>query len=184
MNLALSFADLCVAKLLPWLQSVTHRCDVAGSVRRRRSVVGDLDFVAVPKLSVGEDLMGHVTEVMDVTAYDIRERAKKDKWTMVKDGPSYFSWQAASVQVDLWLVDPGTYVSNLICRTGSKEHNVAMATRARDLGLEWKSTTGLFRLGKPIDLESEEDFYKRLKLPFIPPESRDFPALNEYLKPV
>jgi DNA polymerase (family 10) len=182
--MTLAFADQCVAKLLPWLQSITVKCEVAGSVRRRRPVVGDLDFVGVPRLQIGEDLLGNVTELVNVSANHIRERATTDGWTLTKDGPSYFSWISAHVQVDLWLVDPPTYISNLVCRTGSKEHNVTMATHARDLGLEWKSTKGIYRRGDLLKLETEEDFYRALKLPFIPPESRDLPNLHNFFSTV
>ena len=171
--MTLSFADKCVEKLLPWLRSISIKAEVAGSVRRRRPDVNDLDFVCVPILKIESDLLGQVVGVKDETAEAIRERIKAEAWTPLKDGPSYFQWIAKGVQVDVWLVDPSTFISNLICRTGSKEHNIQIAERARKMGKEWRSTKGIYSRGSLIKLETESEFYHALNLPWIDPELRE-----------
>ena len=101
--MTLSFADKCVEKLLPWLRGISVKAEVAGSVRRRRPEVNDLDFVCVPTLKVARDLMGDVLELRDETAVAIRERIQAEAWAPIKDGPLYFQWIAKGVQVDVWL---------------------------------------------------------------------------------
>jgi DNA polymerase/3'-5' exonuclease PolX len=171
--MTLSFADKCVEKLLPWLRGISVKAEVAGSVRRRRPEVNDLDFVCVPLLKIESDLLGNIAGMKDETADAIRERIKSEAWAPIKDGPSYFQWIAKGVQVDVWLVDPPTFISNLICRTGSKEHNILMAERARKMGKEWRSTKGIYSRGELLRLETESEFYHALNLPLIAPEERE-----------
>ena len=171
--MTLSFADKCVEKLLPWLRGISVKAEVAGSVRRRRPEVNDLDFVCVPILKIESDMLGQVVGMRDHTAETIRARIHDEAWTPLKDGPSYFQWIAKGVQVDVWLVDPPTFISNLIYRTGSKEHNILIAERARKMGKEWRSTKGIYSLGKLLNVETEIEFYGKLHLPWMDPELRD-----------
>ena len=179
--MTLSFADKCVEKLLPWLRGISVKAEVAGSVRRRRPEVNDLDFVCVPTLKVARDLMGDVLQLEDQTAVAIRERIRADAWAPIKDGPFYFQWIAKGVQVDVWLVDPPTFISNLICRTGSKEHNILIADRARKQGKEWRSTKGIYCRGELMRLETESEFYHALNLPLIAPEEREGPIVQRII---
>ena len=180
--MTLSFADKCVEKLLPWLRGISVKAEVAGSVRRRRPDVNDLDFVCVPILKIESDMLGQVVGMKDETAEAIRERIKAEAWTQLKDGPSYFQWIAKGVQVDVWLVDPPTFISNLVCRTGSKEHNILIAERARKMGKEWRSTKGIYSRGSLIKLETESEFYHALNLPLIAPENREWHGVTDVIR--
>ncbi|MDX1631669.1 MAG: DNA polymerase/3'-5' exonuclease PolX [Thermoanaerobaculia bacterium] len=133
---------------------------VAGSVRRARETVGDLDFVlAVPgeeREEVAEQLQSH-PEVERTVA------AGETKVTIRVVG----GWQ-----VDFRLVEDEELPSALHHFTGSKEHNIQIRGRAKDRGL-LVNEYGLFRGEERLSLEDEEDLFRVLDLAFVPPELRE-----------
>ena len=136
------------------------RLDLAGSARRMKETVADLDLVATadePE-AVGARLAAFptVSEVL----------ARGSTRTSVR--------LASGVQVDLRVVAPGDHATALHHLTGSKAHHVRLRGLARDRGYSL-SEYGLARLdgGAPVTVASEEELYARLGLPFIPPELRE-----------
>lgn len=141
----------------------------AGSFRRRRESIGDLDLLAEtsdgPALIERFTTLGVVDSVLNRGAYKAAVRLLR--------GP----------QVDLMLMPPGTAGTYRIHFTGSKEHNVRLRERARDQG--WSlSEKGFLRIGedgRPLtgpDAElrtfaTEAEAYAFLGLPFIEPELRE-----------
>ncbi len=141
----------------------------AGSYRRRRETVGDLDLLA--ETSEPGALMERFTSLGTV-GHIVARGGHKSAIRMLR-GP----------QVDLMVMPPGTAGTYLLHFTGSKEHNVKLRARARDRG--WSlSEHGFLRIGEdgePLagpDAElrtfsSEADAYAFLDLPFIEPELRE-----------
>ena len=135
------------------------RIELAGSARRWKETVGDLDIVAssVEPARLA-DALASAPGVESVAA-------KGDTKTTVR--------LAGGLSVDLRVVPPPEYASLLHHMTGSKEHNVRLRGLARDRGFtlsEW----GLDRLdgsGK-VPIRSEEDVYRALGLQPVPPELR------------
>lgn len=131
---------------------------VAGSYRRRRDTVGDLDILATARngKAVGEQL----------TKYE-------NVATVVAHGPTRTTVVLRSgLQVDLRIVPAASYGAALLYFTGSKAHNIALRGIANDRG--WKlNEYGLFKGGQRIAGMTEEEIYRKLKLPFIPPEMRE-----------
>ncbi|MGE5592022.1 MAG: DNA polymerase/3'-5' exonuclease PolX [Bacillota bacterium] len=150
---ALPLRDAVAA--LPGVQ----RAELAGSLRRRRDTVGDVDLVAAADdppavLAAFAGLRG-VVEVLG---------QGDSKCSVVLDNGR---------QVDLRAVLPEQFASTLHHFTGSKEHNVRLRARARDLGLKLNEY-GLFREdGSAVPVGSEEDIYGVLGLAYIPPELRE-----------
>jgi DNA polymerase (family 10) len=161
-RLLLHDADALVAGLLHRLRQVkaVRRIEPAGSLRRRRSTIGDLDLLAAvdsagPLFKALEDLL----EVDRVLA------AGTDKTSiLMSDGP----------QVDLMVCPPADWGTHLVHFTGSKEHNVALRGRALDRGLSL-SEKGfkVVETGELQHVATEEEVYARLDLPWIPPELRE-----------
>jgi len=136
------------------------RISLAGSIRRRKESVGDVDILVTS---------GEPSKVMDVftqLAEVKRVLAKgKTKSTIVLTN---------NLQVDLRVVEEGSFGSALQYFTGSKEHNIRL--RAMALEKNWKlSEYGLFDKGtdKKIAGEDEEEIYKALGLSYIEPELRE-----------
>ncbi|HYL40558.1 MAG TPA: helix-hairpin-helix domain-containing protein, partial [Candidatus Binatus sp.] len=148
------------------------RIVAAGSYRRRRETIGDIDLLAeTPDGAAVVDRFVGLPSVETVLGRGPHKAAVK----LGGRGP----------QVDLMVMPPGAAGTYLIHFTGSKEHNVRLRERARDQG--WSlSEYGFARLGEDgqIELangeaaelqtfETEADAYAFLGLPFIEPELRE-----------
>jgi DNA polymerase (family 10) len=141
----------------------------AGSYRRRRETIGDLDLLA--ETTEAGALMARFTQ-LGAPADVVARGGHKSAIRLVR-GP----------QVDLMVMPPGTAGAYRLHFTGSKEHNVRLRARARDRG--WSlSEYGFQRIGEdgePLtgaDAElrtfaTEEEAYAFLGLPFIEPELRE-----------
>ena len=134
------------------------RVVVAGSYRRRRDTVGDLDVVVTAKdgATVGNKLVSY-ENVTDVLAH----------------GPTRTTVVLRSgLQVDIRAVPEESYGAALLYFTGSQAHNIRLRAIAAHRG--WKlNEYGLFSGRRRIAGLTEEDIYKKLGLAFIPPELRE-----------
>lgn len=115
------------SRVVERLAPACHRIEIAGSLRRRELMVGDIEIVAVPKLDL--DLFGNPTSVSEV------DRLLAG-WplTLLKNGPRYkqFSFVGSLgniYKVDLFLQpDPATWGVNFLIRTGSADFSHKMVT--------------------------------------------------------
>jgi len=134
------------------------RVVVAGSYRRRRDTVGDLDILVTSKHgpAVGNKLVGY-ENVAEVVAH----------------GPTRTTVVLRSgLQVDVRAVPEESYGAALLYFTGSKAHNIALRGLANER--DWKlNEYGLFSGKRRIAGATEEEVYKKLGLAFIPPELRE-----------
>ena len=136
------------------------RVEPAGSVRRRKETVGDLDILVTST---------DPARVMDAFARlpqvaDVLERGPTKASVRHREG----------IQVDLRVVEPATFGAALQYFTGSKEHNI----RIREMAVKKRlkiSEYGVFREpgGKRIAGATEEEVYAAVGLPWIPPELRE-----------
>ena len=135
---------------------------VAGSLRRLKETVGDLDFI-VASSDPGPvmDWFTSIDAVQEVSA---------------KGGTKSSVRFAGGLQADLRVVPAAQFAYALHHFTGSKEHNVAMRQRALAKGYslsEWGLTPRTEDNGANPDLNSEKELFAFLDLPFIPPELRE-----------
>lgn len=131
---------------------------VAGSFRRRRDTVGDLDILVTAKRgdAAGDRLVAY-ENVAEVVAHG-RTRST----VILRSG----------LQVDLRAVPEESYGAALLYFTGSKAHNIALRSIAIEHG--WKlNEYGLFKGRRRIAGETETSIYKKLGLAFVPPELRE-----------
>ncbi|MBI4949545.1 MAG: DNA polymerase/3'-5' exonuclease PolX [Deltaproteobacteria bacterium] len=133
---------------------------LSGSLRRWKEEVGDLDILATCKdpEAVMDRFLTH-PEIKDVLA-----KGKTKSTVALKSG----------LQVDLRALDKKSFGAALQYFTGSKAHNVAIRDRAKRMGLK-VSEYGVFNsaTGKRVAGSKEEDVYKAVGLPWIPPELRE-----------
>jgi DNA polymerase (family 10) len=134
------------------------RVVVAGSYRRRRDKVGDLDVLVTAKN--GTEVGNRLVEYENVAQ-------------VVAHGPTRTTVVLRSgLQVDVRAVPDESYGAALLYFTGSKAHNIALRGLANQHG--WKlNEYGLFSGKRRIAGATEEDVYKKLGLPFIEPELRE-----------
>ena len=147
-----------IAAYLAKLPGVTAVA-VAGSIRRRRETVGDVDIVA------GGDEQAPVMQTVT---------AMPSVLSVIAQGPTKTSVTLRNgLNVDVRLVTPAQYPSALHHFTGSKEHNVALRGLAREMGLKI-SEYGVERSdGSIVLVEDEAALYRLLGLEFIEPELRE-----------
>ncbi|MBI5233334.1 MAG: DNA polymerase/3'-5' exonuclease PolX [Deltaproteobacteria bacterium] len=135
-------------------------CMPAGSLRRWKETIGDLDILAVCKKAA--PIMDHFT------SYPLL------KEVIAKGGTLSTIILRSGLQVDLRVVDLSSFGAALQYFTGSKAHNIVLRERARKMGLKINEY-GVFREidDKRIAGRTEEDVYSSVGLPFIPPELRE-----------
>ena len=153
----LSVAEAEAEALVGFLRN-GGRVVVAGSYRRRRDTVGDLDIVVTTAdgATVGNRLTGY-ENVAQVLAH----------------GPTRTTVVLRSgLQVDVRAVPEQSYGAALLYFTGSQAHNIALRGLAVHRG--WKlNEYGLFSGRRRIAGLTEEEIYRKLGLEFIPPELRE-----------
>ena len=134
--------------------------EAAGSLRRWKDSIGDLDIICITDRP--EDAIHAFTTHPDVK--DVIASGKTKSSVKLRNG----------MQVDLRVLDETSYGSGLLYFTGSKAHNVALRDLAKRKGLKINEY-GVFK--EPGDVwiagETEEDVYKSVGLPWIPPELRE-----------
>ncbi|MCG9480165.1 MAG: DNA polymerase/3'-5' exonuclease PolX [Actinomycetia bacterium] len=134
------------------------RASMAGSLRRKKEVVKDIDLVASSTSPA---------EVMD---FFISFAAQKD---IIARGETKSSITLKSgINADLRIVEDYQYPYALHHFTGSREHNTAMRSRSKKLGIKMNEY-GLFEQDKLIECSSEEDLFKVFSMSYIPPELRE-----------
>lgn len=135
------------------------RAEVAGSVRRRRELIRDLDFVieleGAPDTIVRR--LGGIPGVHEFVAES--DRALTLRF-------------ASGTVADIYWADRAGFGFQLVRATGAVGHLAALAGRAAAVGLSW-SDGGLARDGAPVPAPGEADVYQALSLPLIPPELRE-----------
>jgi DNA polymerase (family 10) len=132
--------------------------EVAGSLRRRRETVGDLDIVAAAADSAA--VMEHFIAFPGINQVTGSGETKTS--VALKGG----------LQVDLRVVPPKSFGAALAYFTGSKAHNVHLRRIAQARGL-LLNEYGLFRDGSVIAGRTEKEIYRTLGLPWVVPELRE-----------
>ncbi|HXU94303.1 MAG TPA: DNA polymerase/3'-5' exonuclease PolX [Gallionella sp.] len=150
------YADALRGYLLkvPGVDQVT----VAGSFRRMRETVGDIDILVTA--SPNSQVMQRFTAYEEVA--DVLSSGETRASVVLKSG----------LQVDLRVVEKECYGAALHYFTGSKAHNIAIRRIAQKAGLK-VNEYGVFRGTKRIAGDTEESVFKSVGLPFIPPELRE-----------
>lgn len=130
----------------------------AGSCRRRKETVGDLDVLVTSS---------QPAEVMD--ALEAHELVNK---VLARGDTKQRVRLNSGLELDLRVVPEESYGAALLYFTGSKEHNIVLRRRSQDRGLKLNEY-GLFREDELVSGKTEEDVYKTLEHPWIPPEIRE-----------
>jgi DNA polymerase (family 10) len=140
-----------------------RRCEIAGSIRRRKEVVKDIDLLAVAEEDDAPGIMETFCGLEEVKS-------------VVGTGPSKTSvLLQEGLQVDLRVVSEEQFPFALVYFTGSKEHNVALRGRAKSKQLKLNEY-GLFPSddsGPSVSCASEAEIFQALDLVEIPPELRE-----------
>jgi len=149
-------------KKFPGIDKITP----AGSLRRGRETVGDLDILVTGKACATEQ--GR----QDAIAYVAKYPPLMD---VIASGDNKISFHLRSgMQVDVRLLPPESFGAAMQYFTGSKAHNVSLRQRALKMGYTLNEYALATLEGeKPVAGKTEEEIYSKLKLDYIPPEMRE-----------
>lgn len=132
--------------------------DMAGSLRRMKETIGDIDFLVVsrnPELVM--DTFVSLPGVIKVLGKGATKSSVRMK---------------TGIDMDIRVIDPQSYGAALIYFTGSKDHNISLRKIAIERGFKL-SEYGLFEGSRLIAAQSEEEIYEKLGMPWIAPEIRE-----------
>lgn len=188
----LDYAQRLATRIRDELAPFCVQIEIAGSIRRQRPNVGDIDLVCLPRGAEGQrDLISRCTR----------------SGRCVKAGEQYrvFTLQN-DVQLDVWFAHgpdtdllgqttPENFSTLFVCRTGSAAFNIYLAQRAKERGLHWNPHAGLMRvkggafvdyrdgegrrrgtvapIGDYITTPTEAAFFDALGMDFVKPEERE-----------
>jgi len=134
--------------------------DVAGSFRRRKETIGDLDIVVTCAPATAPAVIERFGKFGDVT----QVASQGDTRSTVR--------LSGGLQVDLRVVDPGCFGAAMQYFTGSQAHNIELRKIAQSKNLKLNEY-GVFRGTKCISGRTEQEVYAALGLDWIPPEMRE-----------
>ena len=149
-----------VRELLKTLRAVpgVERAEAAGSFRRRKETVGDIDIVVVAK---DPKAVADAVAALAIVSHIVAHGGTKVSFDL-KSG----------LRADVRFVQPGQWGAALLYFTGDKEHNIALRKLAIRRG--WKlNEYGLFEGERAIAGKEEEDIYRALELPMPEPRERE-----------
>jgi DNA polymerase (family 10) len=150
------------------------RIEIAGSIRRRRPHVADIDLVIEPK-DVASGLL--VRERLQAPAANVIAAGRETIIVTLKNGVQVDAWFAHGPAGDLFgAAQRPNFGALLLTRTGSREFNIWLVSWAKRRGLQWKPHAGVFHYGRCIAAETEETIFDALGMPAIPPEKREVGA--------
>ena len=164
-------------RLLEKLEPFCDRAAIAGSVRRKKPVVHDIEICAIPKMTTGRNLFNEPVLTHDIS------HAVSGFGRFIKNGPRYKQiYLPEGIILDLFLVIPPAQWGYLLSlRTGPADFSRLLVTPRQKRG--WlpshsKAIDGMVVTGQTRVLMPEEvDYFEFCGLPFIEPEKRE-----DYLK--
>jgi DNA polymerase (family 10) len=162
-ELDLTEAQRIAASIKTMVEPLCALIEVAGSIRRQKPTVHDIDFVVVAK--------------MDAEWQKINEKLKQLKAKPNCSGNSvikaFVTCQDGFFQVDFYRAQPSTFGIHLLVRTGSAEHNMWLAAYAISKGMRIRYSEGLIKDGVAVAGEIEHGVFEALGLPYPLPSERE-----------
>jgi len=136
------------------------RIEIAGSIRRRKPIVHDIDIVLIEKPEAALIIPSILATIGTITLY-----GSKIKRVL---------YVGADINIDIYTATPASWSILLLIRTGSKENNIRLATIAMTKGWKLKANgDGLFnKHGDRIAGDTEQSIYQVLGIPYQEPHDR------------
>ena len=146
--------------VLDELSHLIEKGELAGSIRRKKPDVNDIDIVILPKMELG--ILDKIKSVLKKYG-DVLVEGEKVVRVNTKD----------NIEIDCYISNDKNYEVLLLIRTGSKEHNRKLAIEALKQGKKLNFAEGLMDIKtKQIVSNTESGIFKALNLRYIDPEKR------------
>jgi len=170
------------------LRKVCHRIEIAGSVRRKKYFVHDIDLVLWPKCELVQtgqpDFFGFAAQAMKYPTQLI-DLMMQNGWLVQRPDEYRRKLTLAAVDddeyaipIELYLCEPdgSNFEALLQMRTGCAEFNVQLAQRAKRIGKIYRAGYGIYDAADPerrLDDGTEAGIFAALMLPYVEPEQRN-----------
>lgn len=188
MSFQLSYAQQQAFVLVQQMSPFCHRIEVAGSIRRDKPEVKDIEVVAIPKWGErpGPGLFAdpepfnllHEWAIASPADHSVRwiKTGVPDPvdWVPKAEGKYWRGLMPDGMKLDLFLASPANWGAILLIRTGSADFSQAVVTHAKATGRPCKD--GSFTLdGTPVETPEEADVFAFLRLAWVDPQGRTGP---------
>ena len=150
-------AEKLAEQIMEQIRPFCDRLVVAGSIRRKKSEVRDVDFVIIPKPLLWHRIVATLQQNMDAK--------------VLKHGEKAAQLTINGINVDLYSATEETWEPLLLIRTGSAEHNIKLSMIARKKGMKL-SHKGLIKDGKVV-ATTEKEIFDLLALSYLLPKERN-----------
>lgn len=170
-NLARSEVEPLAFKIVSVIKLYCSKAEVAGSIRRRKTTVNDIDIVVQPKPDSWLKAIKAIRREFDAVTEKQGEKLATLYVPFASEkGQGY-------LQIDLYRANRNTWGILLLIRTGSAEHNIYLAKLAIRKGYRLAYSKGLLdEKGEVVASKTEEDVFQALGLDYIPPQDRELKA--------
>ena len=148
-------AETTAKNFLSEIKEFCERIVIAGSIRRKKPEVNDIDIVLIPRQR--EHLIQRIRKISRVEV----------------QGKKLIRTEYSNVQIDAYFATEETWGILLLVRTGSKEHNIKLCQHAINKGMKLSSEKGLMKDGKVIASKTEEEVFQALGMDYVEPGERD-----------
>lgn len=167
--------------LVELLSPVCERIEIAGSLRRRKAMVGDVEILYVTKLEerpeglfdrVSVSLADEVLVAL-IAAGAIDYRRNVNGSRMWGDSNKFAIHCETGIPVDFFRTTEAAWHNYLVCRTGPGASNIRIAEAAQKRGLKWHPYgSGFTRGSETLVMSSERQVFETVGLPYLEPEAR------------
>ncbi len=165
-------AKAIAEKIKAVLESSCERIVIAGSIRRQKPHVGDIELLCIPKYTAGVDMLDAKIQTMiyfDMLGYRLNKLGSKvygPKNKLLVHLPSGIGVDIFSTKAECWPVA-------LVVRTGGKRTNKEIATRALERGMRFRAYgDGFDTPDGHLQCKSEQEVFRAVGLRYLSPEER------------
>jgi len=149
-------AQKLAEQIVKHIEPFCERIVVAGSIRRLKPVIRDVDLVLIPKPLLWSRIIATLQKRMDAV--------------VLKRGSQLAQLEINKINIDIYATNPKNWEALLLIRTGSSTSNIRLSLRAKKMGLKL-THSGLTKDGK-IVASTEQGIFETLGLNYVPPEER------------
>lgn len=166
MKTTLDFMLRLACRIQSELAPLCDRIEIAGSIRRFRPICNDIDLVIIPKdlASVRSRILANTHPI---------ESGLRNLMVTMQNGIQLDVFFAHHDIKNLFDITPSNFGSLLLCRTGSKQHNIKLCLTAQKMRLRWDPYRGLFSGEDIIASRTEEEIFEALKMDYVLPAKRE-----------
>lgn len=165
------------------LMSATNKIEIAGSMKRKRPIVRDIDIVLIPRDGVGvESALSKVMLHLLNTQFFTVRYTRNGRAASYGDKIKYVKHVNTGVPVDIYVTEPKYWGMLLLARTGPKEFNMKLWERLKSLGMLGHISSGVEQNGTILECPDEQTVFDLAQWPYVKPELRDEISVREQVR--